>query len=170
MSVVTPNRSRKSLVLPTCWIMGGSVPRLPGLIVAGGLGAAAACQDRAGGPVGHRRPRQVGNMRLFPGMRLVGLFGRREVDGVVHPAVPRRRNAAGLGIAVVDHPAPLEAERRIDLAATGAVIAVALFVLAHQFAEPPGPQLRAERLAIPPCEKLEQKLFHRSWPVREALR
>src|SRR6266581_160217 len=56
--------------------------RLPGLIVAGGLGAAAACQDRAGGPVGHRRPRQVGNVRLFPGMRLVGLFGRRKLDGV----------------------------------------------------------------------------------------
>src|SRR5258708_4544384 len=88
MSVVTPNGSRKSLVLISAGSIAGSVPRLPGLIVAGGLGAPAAGQDRAGGPVGHRSPRQVGNMRLLPGMRLIGLFGRREVDGVVDPAVP----------------------------------------------------------------------------------
>ena len=36
----------------------------------------------------------------------------------------------------------------------------ALLVLAHQFAEPPGPQLSAERLAIPPREELENELFH----------
>src|SRR5258708_31934493 len=60
----------------------------PRLIVAGGLGAAAACQDRAGRAVGHRRPRQVGNMRLFPGLRLVCLFDRRNVDGVMQPAMP----------------------------------------------------------------------------------
>jgi len=27
--------------------------------------------------------------------------------------------------------------------------------------------LRAKRLAFPPCEKLEQKLFHRSWPFEK---
>ena len=36
----------------------------------------------------------------------------------------------GFSIAVVDHPAPLEAERRIDLAALGPVVAVALLVFA----------------------------------------
>src|SRR5882762_6798128 len=102
-------------------------------------------------------------MRLFPFVRLIGLFGRSDIDGVMHPAVPGRRYPGRFGIAVIDHPAPLEAERRIDLAALGAEIAVALLVLAHKFAEPPGPQLRAKGLAVPPCEKLEQKLFHRSW-------
>src|SRR5690348_12030666 len=103
-------------------------------------------------------------MRLLPLARGVGRLGRRQVDGVMHPAMPGRRNPRRLGQAVIDHPAPLEAERRIDLAADGAVIAVALLVRADQFAEPPGPQLRAKGLAAPPGEELEKKLFHVAWP------
>src|SRR5262249_37950608 len=57
-------------------------------------------------------------------------------------------------------PAPLEAERRIDLAALGAIIGVALLVLADPFAKPPRPQLRAEGLAVPPGEEFEPKLLH----------
>ena len=43
-----------------------SAAGLPGLIIAGRLGAPAACERRAGGPVGVRRARHVGAMRLFP--------------------------------------------------------------------------------------------------------
>src|SRR6476469_6140425 len=100
-------------------------------------------------------------MRLFPFARLIALFARRDVDGVMQPAVPGRRHARCFRIAVIDHPAPLEAERRIDLAPPGTEITVALFVHANQFAEPPGPQLRAKSLAVPPCEQFEQKELHR---------
>src|SRR5205823_11431989 len=113
--------------------------------------------------------RHVRDMRLFPLARRIFLFGRREIDNVMQPAMPGWRHPAGFGIAVVDHPATLETEGRVDLAAVGAVVAVALLVYADQFAEAPRPQLRAERLAIPPGEEFEQKLFHKARPVREAL-
>src|SRR4051794_2424683 len=96
-------------------------------------------------------------MRLLPFARRVAFFGRRDIDGVMNPAVPFRRYPGRLGIAVIDHPAPLEAEGRIDLAALGAIVGVTLLVLADQFAEPPGPQLRAEGLPAPPCEEFEEK-------------
>ena len=50
--------------------------------------------------------------------------------------------AAGLGLAIIDHPAPL--------AALGLVIDIALVVLSHPFAVKAGPQLGVERLAVPP--------------------
>src|SRR5260221_10591165 len=99
-------------------------------------------------------------MRLFPFAGRVALFGRRDVDGVMYPAVPVRRYLGRFGIAVVDDPAPLETKRRVDLAALGAIVGVALLVLADQFAESPGPQLRAKGLAAPPCEKFQQKQLH----------
>src|SRR5258705_13674616 len=111
--------------------------RLPGLVVAGRGGAAAARQRRAGRPVSRRRPRQVRDVRLFPFARRVAFLGRRDIDSVVQPAMPVRRHARGLGITVVDHPAPLKAERRGDLAADGAIIAITLLVRADQFAKPP---------------------------------
>src|SRR6266480_1944470 len=99
-------------------------------------------------------------MRLFPLARAVALVGRRHIDGVMQPAMPGRRDAGRLGQAVINHPAPLEAECRVDLAAAATVIAVALLVLADQFTEPPGPQLRTKGLAVPPRKQLKQKLFH----------
>ena len=60
----------------------------PRLIVAGGRGTATARQRRAGRTVGRRCPRHVGDMRLFPFMRLIGFFGRRDIDGVMQPAMP----------------------------------------------------------------------------------
>src|ERR1700721_2202122 len=147
---------------------GGSVAaRRPRLVIAGGLGAAGACQRRAGRTVGRGSPCHVRQMRLLPFARRIGLFGRRDIDGVMQPAMPGRRHAGGHGIAVVDHPASLEAERRVDLAPLCTEIAIALFVLANQFAEPPCPELGAESLAIPPREDFEKKLFHGVWPVRE---
>src|ERR1700691_1359493 len=99
-------------------------------------------------------------MRLFPLARRIVFLGRGNVDGVMDPAMPGRRNTARLGIAVINNPAALEAERGVDLAAFGAVVAVALLVLADQFAEARGPQLRAEGLAVPPSEHFEEKLLH----------
>ena len=100
-------------------------------------------------------------MRLLPFARLVVFLRRRYVDGMMQPAVPVRPDARGFGVTVVDHPAPLEAQRRVDLAATGAIVTVAAGVLADQLAESPGPQLGPEGLAIPPRKELEQKLLHR---------
>src|SRR5262249_6740132 len=77
--------------------------------------------------------------------------------------MPGRRNHRGFGVTIVDHPAPLEVERRIDLAALGAVIAVAELILADELAIERGPHLRAEGLAIPPGEEAreEGRDFHR---------
>src|SRR5690348_252095 len=129
-----------------------SLSRRPGLVVAGGLGPAAAGHCRARGPIGGGRAGHVRNVRLFPLARLVFVLGRRHVDRVMYPAVPGRRNPACFGGAVIDHPSPLEMQRRIDRTALGAVVTVALLVLAHQLAKPPGPQLGAEGLAVPPGE------------------
>src|SRR5882757_5869361 len=69
----------------------------PGLVIAGSRRPAAACQRRARGAVGGGRAGHVGDMRLFPLMRRVGLFGRRHIDGVMQPTVPGRRYPRGLG-------------------------------------------------------------------------
>src|ERR1700740_3354709 len=79
-------------------------PRRPGLVVAGGGRALAAGECRARRAVGRGRAGHVRHMRLFPLVRLVAGLGRRRVGGVMHPAVPARRDAARLGKSVVDHP------------------------------------------------------------------
>ena len=150
----------------------GSYSRRPGLVVTGSLGPAAAGKRRAGRTVGLRRAGHVRDMRLLPLARRVALFGRRDIDGVMDPAVPVRRYLGRLGIAVIDHPAPLEAERRVDLAALGAIVGVALLVVTDQFAEPPRPQLCAKGLAAPPCKKFQQKQLHEDsagWRARTVL-
>ena len=69
-----------------------------------------------------RHTGHIGNVRLFPFARARrAASGRRQIDGVMTVAMPRRRYPRSLGKPVIDHPAPLEAERRIDLAALGAV-------------------------------------------------
>src|SRR3954454_20792998 len=137
-----------------------NLSRRPRLVIAGSLRTLPACQDRTGRTVSAGRSRQIGQMRLFPFARRVSLGRRRNVDDMMNPAMPLRRDARGLDDAVVDDPASLKAERRIDLSADGPVVTVALLVRADQFPEAPGPQLRAEGLAIPPGEHLQQKLFH----------
>src|SRR5262245_45875955 len=108
-----------------------------------------------------RRTGHIGPMRLPPRARRDLLLGRRNVHGVMQPAVPRRRNRRGLGHTVVDHPAPLEAKVRVDLAATRAEVAIAELVLADKLAIEAGPDLRAEGPAIPPCEEAPQEI-HRA--------
>src|ERR1700719_3986564 len=134
--------------------------RLPGLVIAGGGRAAAGLQRRARGPVGVGRAGEIRPVRLLPLARLVLLFRGRHVDGVVQPAVPGRRHARGLRDAVIDHPSPLKAEARIDLPSSCAIVAVAELVLADEFAVEPGPQLRAEGLAVPPGEEAKPKRLH----------
>src|SRR6185503_17586398 len=92
------------------------------------------------------------------------LVGRRDIDRVVHPAVPRGPDRRGLRVAVVDDPAPLEAERRVDLAALGPVVAVAELVLADELTVAVRPPLRTEGLVIPPGEEPGEKGrdFHRN--------
>src|SRR6185369_2954556 len=137
--------------------------RNPSLVVAGRLGPAALRQGRAGRALGGRRAGHVGPVRLLPGPGLVRLLGWRRVHGVMHPAVPRRADLRGLGVVAIDHPAALEEKRRIDLAALGAVVAIAELVLADELAIERGPRLRAEGLAIPPGEEAQEERlnFHR---------
>src|SRR5262249_30308955 len=132
----------------------------------GGVGGAPLRGGRAARPVGRRRAGQVGPVRLLPRVRAVLLGGRRYVDRMMQPAVPARRHARSLGIAVVDHPAPLEAERLVDLAAARAVVAVSVFVLADELALEPRPPLRAGPLAVPPGEEAQPQGFHGGWRGR----
>src|SRR5436190_657508 len=104
-----------------------------------------------------RRARHIGPMRLPPGARNDLLLSRRNVHGVMEPAMPRRGNCRGLSHAVVDHPAPLETKVRVDLAATRTEIAIAELILADELAIEAGPDLRAEGPAVPPCEEAQQE-------------
>src|SRR5262245_12140392 len=118
----------------------------PGLVVAGGFGPAPLRQSRPAGPMRKWRAGEIGPMRLFPRVPL-GLVQRwRHVLGLQQPAVPGRRHLGGLGEAVIDHPATLESERRIDLAAARAVIAIAELVGADELAIELRPHLGSERL------------------------
>src|SRR4051794_39202846 len=111
-----------------------SPARDPGLVVARGFRPAALRQSRTGGTMRPRRAGEVGPVRFPPRARHDRFLRRRHIDGVMNPAVPRWRHARSFDHAVVDHPAPLKPERRIDLAALGAVVAVAELVLAYELA------------------------------------
>src|SRR5262249_7386437 len=137
-----------------------STPRRPGLVVAGGLGPAALGERRAGGAVGARSAGEIGAVRLPPRPRRHLVLGRGTGDRWVQPAVPGRRPGRGFSHAIVDHPSSLVAERRIDLATLGAVVAVAELVLADEFAVERGPGQRAERRSVPPGEKPQQEILH----------
>src|SRR5262249_19556448 len=108
-----------------------------------------------------RRTGEIGPMGLLPGVWLGRIQWRRHVLRMVQPAMPRRRHFGGLGEPVIDHPPALESENRIDLAATGAVIAIAKLVRADELAVEFRPHLRPEGLAVPPGEKAQQKSLHR---------
>src|SRR6478736_5149355 len=133
----------------------------PGLVVAGRGRALAFGQGRTLRAIGQGRAGPVLLVRLLPFARLIAFLGRRDVDGVVQPAVPAGRDLGSLGLALVDHPAALDAERLVLHPACGAVIDIAELVLAHLFAEAPGVEARADGLAVPPGEDLQQPVLHR---------
>src|SRR5262249_24931820 len=107
------------------------------------------------------RAGHVGPMWLPPGARNDLVLGRRNIHGVVQPAMPRRRNCRGLRHAVVDDPAALEPKVRVDLATPRAVVAIAELVLTDELAIEAGPDLRAAGPAVPPCEEAQQEI-HRA--------
>src|SRR5262245_40024464 len=94
-------------------------------------------------------------------MGFVAFLRRRRVDGVMQPAMPGWRHGGRFRIAVIDHPAPLEPERLVDLAVAGPIVPVSELVLTDELAVHPGPELGPESLRIPPREQLEQETFHR---------
>src|SRR5438445_8994213 len=75
---------------------------------------------------------------------------------MMNPAMPTRRDRRGFGIVAIDDPAA-GAAFRID---TALIIDVAGLVLADLLAETPGMEARAQRLAVPPGEKLQQESLH----------
>src|SRR5262249_20399753 len=104
---------------------------------------------------------EIRPMRLLPRVRLGVIQRRRDIHAAMQPAMPGRRYLGGLDEPIVDHPPALETENRIDLAATGAVIAIAELVRADELAVEFRPHLRSEGLAVPPGEKAQQKSLHR---------
>ena len=135
--------------------------RRPRFVVTGRLRPPPGRERRSGWAVCTRRSGQIRPMRLLPRMRFVAFLRRWRVDGVMEPAVPGRWHRGGFRVAVIDHPAALEAERLVDLAAAGPIVPVAELVLADGLAIHPGPELRPEGLRIPPGERFEQETFHR---------
>src|SRR6185437_1660189 len=130
--------------------------RGPGLVIAAAGLAAPAPQRRALGADRPRRAGRVAEMRYLPGAHLVSLLRRRHVDGLMQPTVPTRRRHRGFRHAVIDDPAALEAEPGIDGAALAAVIGIAEFVMADEFAMDTGIAQRVERRAVPPSEHPQQ--------------
>src|SRR5262249_50248799 len=96
----------------------------------------------------------------------------------MNPAVPSPPNDGGLRQTFVDHPPPLEAERRVDSASFRAGVTIAVLVLDHKFAVSPGPHQRTEGRAIPRGKKTKQEFLHshesnapcRSWRMARCRR
>src|SRR6266567_7489718 len=109
---------------------------------------------------------EIGPVRLPPRPWRNVFLRRQGINGVVQPAMPGRWHDRSLRGAAVNHPASLESEPRIDLAAPRAVIAVAELVLAHELAVERGPQQRAEGRPIPPGKEAQEKHFHGTRAIR----
>src|ERR1700722_3148805 len=112
-------------------------------------------------------------MRQLPRVGLVVFLGRGQVDRMMKPAIPARRSHRSLGNPVIDHPPPLEPERRID--AWSPIIDVAELVMSDQHAKTLGVEPRVEVRAVPPSEIVQQKLldmFQHPWSavLAQALR
>src|SRR5262245_10668085 len=99
-------------------------------------------------------------MWFLPRLGPINFVGGRNIDGMMQPTMPRWRHHRRLGDGAIDHPTAFHFECWIDLATTSAVIAVAKLVLTNRFAIPPGPELSAEGLTVPPSEKPEKKGLH----------
>src|SRR5215468_3165131 len=102
--------------------------RRPWLVIAGRLGPPILGERRTGRAVGGGRASEIGAVGLPPGLRLDLLDGWRRIDRVVDPAMPSRTDGRSLCQPLIDHPAPLKAERRIDSAPLGAIVAIAVLI------------------------------------------
>src|SRR3546814_7607839 len=86
-----------------------------GFIVAGRAGALSGKAERALGCIGERGSRHVGNMRLFPALRLNrGILGKH-IGGAVQPSMPFGRHARRLGRSE-EHTSELQSLMRISYA------------------------------------------------------
>lgn len=100
-------------------------------------------------------------MRLLPRAGRVALLARGQVDVVAEPAAPARRDLRGVGVAVVDHPAPLRADRAVDQRPLRAVIRVAVVVAADEVPAARGVERERHRLPVPPREDAQQRVLER---------
>src|SRR6185312_1836964 len=122
-------------------ILGGA----PGLVIARRLRALAAAIGVARRPVGERRARLVRLVRLLPGPgRLVA--ARHDIGRAMQPGIPLRRHLRGLGLALIEDPAALQAHRARILAA---VIAIAEGIGADRLASQPGIEPGTDRHLVP---------------------
>src|SRR5207249_3268278 len=94
---------------------------------------------------------------------------RQGINGVVQPAMPGLRHDRSLRGAAINHPASLESEPRIDLAAPRAVIAIADLVLAPVPAVERGPQPRAGGRPAPPRQAAPQARRDCRWQESEPI-
>src|SRR5947209_17399096 len=122
--------------------------RLPGLVVTARAGALAALERVTRRAVGEAGAGQVGDVGLLPIAHRPVARAWRHVDHVVQPGMPLGRHLRGLGLAVIEHPAPdlLGVARTLLLE-----IAVAEGVLADRGAAPPREQPGSERHALRPA-------------------
>lgn len=131
--------------------------RRPGLVITGRRRPRIGGQGRARRTPGLRRAGHIRQMRQFPRAGGVILRCWRTIGRVMQPAVPAGRGHRALALARINHPAPFEAQRLVDL--PGTIITVAGFVLADEFAEEQCVQRRIYGLAVPPGEN-PTKPFH----------
>src|SRR3984893_9704183 len=89
-------------------------------------------------------------MRQLPCARDIFFLGRRNVHHVMKPAIPAFRGHGSLAFPGVNDPAALPPQRGIDL--PRAIITVAIFILADEFAEEQCVQRRIQGLTMPPGE------------------
>lgn len=147
------------------WDAARSIAGNPRLVITCGWWAMSRGQSRALRTICCGRTSEIGLMRQLPFLRHVVFLARGYVDRIMQPAVPAGRNGRGLGIAIIDHPAALDADGRIYFAATRAIIAIAVLIFTHEFAmKARGPQ-GAEGCAVPPGKDAQQEIFHWLVPI-----
>src|SRR5450631_4317926 len=127
-----------------------STLRCPGLIVAGRRRPRVSAQGRARGTPCLRGAGHIWLVRQLPCARRVVFLSWRYVSRVMKPAIPAGRGHGALTLPGINDPAALETECGVDFAT--AVIAIAEFVLANEFAEKQSMQRRIEGFAVPPGE------------------
>jgi hypothetical protein len=107
--------------------------RRPGLVIAGRRRPRIGGQGRTRRAPGLRRAGQIWLMRQFPSARGVLFLGWRNIERVMKPAIPALRGHGPVALPGINDPAALETERLVDF--PGPVIAVAVFILADEFAK-----------------------------------